>query len=148
MIKIDKQEYDKVIQSLSRVSFNNLFARSVIEKRVSGSIYVNNTKNPETLYIVHPYGMSLLLGDHDIVAFGKVYIVSLADVNEFALAHCVNSLAYAREHIGPAPSADQLKSLRVHIIAQNNRNILSVAVVYSGLVVPYRCFVENVVVNQ
>lgn len=34
MKKLDKQEYGKVIQPLSRVSFNNLFARAVIEKRV------------------------------------------------------------------------------------------------------------------
>lgn len=64
MIKLPKHEYEKVAKPLENVTINNLFARAVIENRVSGSVYVDNIDSPETYYIVHPYGMSLLFGKH------------------------------------------------------------------------------------
>ena len=63
MILLNKKEYYKLIEPLKSVTINNLFARSVIEMRVSGSVYVDNENNPKTFYVVHPYGMSLLFGD-------------------------------------------------------------------------------------
>ncbi len=63
MILLDKSKYDKVIKPLRNVTINNLFARSVAEKKVNGSVYVDNTEKPGTFYIVHPYGMSLLFGE-------------------------------------------------------------------------------------
>jgi len=60
---LDKALYDKLIQPLRQVTINNLFARSVVEKRISGKVYVDQTENPTTFYVVHPYGMSLLFGD-------------------------------------------------------------------------------------
>mgnify|MGYP001627424350 CR=1 FL=1 len=60
---LDIQDYKKVKEQLSKVTFNYLFARSVVEGRVAGKIYVDDTSNPSTFYILHPYGMSLLLGD-------------------------------------------------------------------------------------
>jgi GNAT superfamily N-acetyltransferase len=65
MILLHNNKYEKVTKPLSEVTFNNLFARSVIEKKVIGSIYVDNTENPRTFYINHPYGMSLLFGETD-----------------------------------------------------------------------------------
>jgi hypothetical protein len=63
MIVLDNSKYYKVIKPLREVTINNLFARSVIEEKVIGSVYVDNTEKPETFYIVHPYGMSLLFGE-------------------------------------------------------------------------------------
>lgn len=63
MILLERKNYYKAIEPFNSVTINNLFARSVIEKRVSGSIYVDNENNPKTFYVVHPYGMSLLFGD-------------------------------------------------------------------------------------
>ncbi len=63
MILLDQNKYDKVIKPLRDVTFNNLFARSVVEKKVIGAVYVDNTENPKTFYVVHPYGMSLLFGE-------------------------------------------------------------------------------------
>ncbi len=40
-----------------------MFARSVVENKVSGLVYVDNVDNPKTFYVVHPYGISLLFGD-------------------------------------------------------------------------------------
>jgi hypothetical protein len=71
---LDKSNYDKVIKPLSKVAVNHLFARSVVEKKVNGSIYVDNTETPGTFYIVHPYGMSLLFGNSDNADFNRQLI--------------------------------------------------------------------------
>jgi len=63
MILLDKNEYYKLTESLKKVTINNLFARSVIENCVEGKVYVDDGDHPQTFYILHPYGMSLLFGD-------------------------------------------------------------------------------------
>jgi GNAT superfamily N-acetyltransferase len=63
MVLLDKKDYDKVTNYLTQIGINNLFARSVIEKKIAGKVYVDKTANPKTFYVVHPYGMSLLFGD-------------------------------------------------------------------------------------
>lgn len=60
---LDVNKYDKLIEPLKKVTINNLFARFVVEKKVNGLIYVDNTDNPKTFYVIHPYGISLLFGD-------------------------------------------------------------------------------------
>ena len=60
---LDINSYYKVTEPLSRVKINNLFARSVVEKQVTGHSYVDRFSDPETFYVVHPYGMSLLFGE-------------------------------------------------------------------------------------
>lgn len=63
MIKLKVDQYHKVIESLKKVTINNLFARSVVEKHVFGSVYVDNADVPQTFYVVHPYNISLLFGN-------------------------------------------------------------------------------------
>jgi len=63
MILFDNSKYGKIINPLKEVTINNLFARTVVEKKVIGSVYVDNVENPKTYYIKHPYGMSLLFGE-------------------------------------------------------------------------------------
>src|ERR1035437_9771619 len=63
MILLDKNEYYKLTEPLKTVTINNLFARSVIENCVQGKVYVDDCDHPQTFYIIHPYGMSLLFGD-------------------------------------------------------------------------------------
>lgn len=55
-------EYNKVIGQLDLVPFDTYFARSVIENHLKGRIYVDSIDSPEAYYILHPYGLSLLLG--------------------------------------------------------------------------------------
>ena len=62
MLLLEKNRYEKVKASLTAVKINHLFALSVVENRVTGSIYVDRQENPGTFYVVHPYGMSLLFG--------------------------------------------------------------------------------------
>ena len=63
MILLDDNEYYKLIDPLKKVTINNLFARTVVEKHLSGKIYVDERNTPSVFYIVHPYGMSLLFGN-------------------------------------------------------------------------------------
>jgi GNAT superfamily N-acetyltransferase len=60
---LDINKYDKLIEPLKEVTINNFFARFVVEKKVNGLVYVDDTDNPKTFYVIHPYGISLLFGD-------------------------------------------------------------------------------------
>lgn len=73
MILLNKSNYNKLTEPLRKVTFNNLFARSVVEDKVTGSVYVDNTEKPETFYIKHPYGMSLLFGETDNDDFNSAF---------------------------------------------------------------------------
>ena len=63
MILLPDDKFYILSAPLAKVQINNLFARSVIEKHVSGKIFVDQPDNPETYYVIHPYGISLLFGD-------------------------------------------------------------------------------------
>jgi len=63
MKKLDKKNYSKVLEPLSRLNFNTQFAKTIIDKNVNGKVYVDNINNPKAFYIAHPYGMSLLFGN-------------------------------------------------------------------------------------
>lgn len=56
---------------LNKVTINNLFARFVAERRISGKIYVDCTGEPQSFLVVHPYGMSLLFGDWNNQEFNE-----------------------------------------------------------------------------
>ena len=62
MILLPRMKYSTVAQHLKHVRFNHLFARSVIDGHVTGSVFVDRIDQPETFYVIHPYGMSLLFG--------------------------------------------------------------------------------------
>lgn len=68
-----KENYYKVTPYLAEVTINNLFARTVVEQKVSGKIYVDDFENPKTFYVVHPYGMSLLFGESGNEEFNKSF---------------------------------------------------------------------------
>jgi len=69
MTVLDKADYHKALEPLYKVTINNLFARSVVEQKVDGFVYVDNNETPSTFYVVHPYGMSLLFGRTDNIKF-------------------------------------------------------------------------------
>jgi GNAT superfamily N-acetyltransferase len=71
---LPKTDYHKAQEPLRRVSSNNLFAQCVIERRVNGSVFVDDVDHPSTFYIVHPYGMSLLLGNTENHRFNAAFL--------------------------------------------------------------------------
>lgn len=79
MIELKKEKYSLLEAPLKEVKINHLFARSVIEKKVDGKVFVDDAEHPKSFYVVHPYGMSLLFGDSENKAFNN----QLAD-------HCFN----------------------------------------------------------
>lgn len=73
MIELEKTDYSKAIEPLKKVTINSLFARAVINGHVSGKVFVDNRDNPSTFYVVHPYGMSLLFGNHNNTLFNDLF---------------------------------------------------------------------------
>ncbi len=73
MILLDKENYGLVLEPLSKVTFNKLFARSVVEKKIEGKVYVDKPVKPETFCVVHPYGMALLFGDYNNDRFNSAF---------------------------------------------------------------------------
>ncbi len=73
MILLDKKHYHLLIKLLEKIDFNHLFALSVLEKKVAGRVYVDQVLNPQTFYIVHRYGMSLLGGNCNHALFNKYF---------------------------------------------------------------------------
>lgn len=66
---LSKNNYQKAAEAIKNVAINTLFAEAVIEQKINGKIYVDNIEEPNTFYIIHPYGMTLLLGDSENKAF-------------------------------------------------------------------------------
>jgi RimJ/RimL family protein N-acetyltransferase len=73
MILLEKDQYAKLAEPLRQVTINNLFARAVVEDRANGTVYVDNTEDPKTFYVLHSYGMSLLFGDHTNEKFNAAF---------------------------------------------------------------------------
>ena len=83
MILLAPDRYSVLEKQIKEVQRNVLFARSVIEKHVSGAIYVDNTTESRTALIAHPYGMLLLMGDSNNIEFNdrfKSYAFNTAKI--------------------------------------------------------------------
>lgn len=82
MYLLDKNQYHKALKALLSVSVNHLFARSVVEKHVSGIIYADDPLNPSAFHVVHPYGMSLLFGNTENAEFIRKLIDYMQNKNK------------------------------------------------------------------
>jgi len=71
MILLDKNEYCKVIDLFKTVPFNTLVPQAVLDDHIFGKIFVNDKEDPSTFLIVHPYGLSLLLGSTENEDFNQ-----------------------------------------------------------------------------
>ena len=82
MKTLPHENYDLAVAPLKQVTIIKLFARSVVERHVTGLVYVNDLKAPKVFYVVHPYGMSLLFGqsnDPDFLDRLKAYFLNTQD---------------------------------------------------------------------
>lgn len=68
---LNKEQYYKATRALKEVSFDHLFANAVVEQKIDGLIYTDNSDFPTSFYILHPYGMSLLFGNCKNEDFNK-----------------------------------------------------------------------------
>jgi RimJ/RimL family protein N-acetyltransferase len=71
MIVLPPSSYSVLKERIKEVTINNLFARAVIEQHVKGIVFVDDLPNPSIVYLVHPYGMSLLWGNCNNIEFNK-----------------------------------------------------------------------------
>lgn len=71
MILLNEIDYYKAEEALEKVDINKLFAVVVAKRIISGKIYVDDVSNPSTFYIIHPYGMSLLIGNTENQQFNQ-----------------------------------------------------------------------------
>jgi len=77
-----KENYYKVIPYLAGVNINSLFARTIVEHKVKGEIYVDDCESPKTFYIIHPYGMTLLFGESENKKFNKSFKDYVLNINK------------------------------------------------------------------
>jgi len=80
VILLDKSNYYKVFDPIQGVAINHLFADAVLHGHIRGTVYADQSENPSTFYVVHPYGMSLLFGD-----------TTHEEFNLWLLGHALNS---------------------------------------------------------
>ncbi|MBY9080266.1 GNAT family N-acetyltransferase [Paenibacillus sp. HN-1] len=64
MIPLSIKQYGRAEEILSRTPINTLFAKSILHGQVQGEVYADDADEPGAIYIVHPYGMSLLAGEN------------------------------------------------------------------------------------
>jgi RimJ/RimL family protein N-acetyltransferase len=129
MILLEKESYKKLIEPLTKMKINNLMARSVVEHCISGKIYVDNIHEPQTYYVVHPYGICLLFGDCKNQEFNSRFKDYALNVNkirqkyEWMLADpgdwdiVLNELF--KDHI--IKSSDNIENKETEIIEVNTR---------------------------
>ena len=67
MILLPIDRYYLLEEKIKGVQINNLPARSVIEKHVTGKIYVDNILDPSTTCDIHRYRISLLFGNYNLL---------------------------------------------------------------------------------
>jgi len=80
---LGKNSYHLAAKTLSELTINHLFARAVVEQKVDGKIYVDDTEQPTTFLIAHPYGMSLLLGNENNDSFNAAFVDYALNSNKF-----------------------------------------------------------------
>lgn len=56
MIEIQPGGFQALLPALRRVPINTLFARSVLEQRVVGTVWVDRRDNPSLIHVAHPCG--------------------------------------------------------------------------------------------
>jgi len=71
MHELNKNHYKILLDPISKIPFNTLMIRSIISGHVDGKVYADSTDNPQSFYIIHPYGMSYLTGDSNNESFNK-----------------------------------------------------------------------------
>lgn len=87
MTLLPEKDYHKVIAPLKKVEINNLFARSVVEQKIKGEIYTDDLNQPQTFYVVHPYGMTLLFGANNNTKFNTDFKAHALNINNSRTTH-------------------------------------------------------------
>lgn len=71
MTELNKKDYKRIIPMIQTADINTMFAIAILEEKVEGKVYTDDEVNPASIYIRHPYGMSLLYGESNRNEFYK-----------------------------------------------------------------------------
>lgn len=82
MIELKKEKFRDLIPVLRTAEINTLFAMSVLEGKVDGKIFADDSVSPSSFYLKHPYGMDLLFGEHGKEDFYEGLRPHLLDFNK------------------------------------------------------------------
>lgn len=126
---LSRSDYVKVCGAIYKVNFNKLFTKSVVNLNFEGKIFVDDLKNPQTFYIIHPYGMSLLVGESNNASFNKwlkdysLNITKKRTAHEWMQAYPAEWDIVLPDLFGEAliKSADNVQKLESGIIERNTR---------------------------
>lgn len=69
MILLPPDDFARHLSLLRQVPINHLFALAVLRRQVDGWVWADHPDHPQALYLLHPYSMSLLVGETDHPAF-------------------------------------------------------------------------------
>lgn len=69
MIALTKETFKDLIPVLLALDINTMFALSVLEGKVNGTVYADDAVSPRAFYIRHPYGMAFLYDDNGSADF-------------------------------------------------------------------------------
>lgn len=83
MYELTADEYQRVVHLLKDIPFNTYFAAAVLANKVDGVVFVDDIFNPQTAYIRHDYGMSLLCGNQDNHKFNSNLLAFLQNDHSF-----------------------------------------------------------------
>ena len=71
MLELYKGRYEILLDSIMKIPFNTLMARSVIVGDADGRVFVSSYESPQSFYIIHSSGMTFLCGDSTDEDFNK-----------------------------------------------------------------------------
>ncbi len=69
MFALQKESFKHLLPALQAIDLHTLFARSVLEGRVDGTVFADDAVSPRAFYIRHPYGMAFLYDDNGSADF-------------------------------------------------------------------------------
>lgn len=104
MMLANKNQYEKISILLKALPFNTLFARAVLESKALGKVFVDDINNPNSIFIAHDYGMSLLFGDTESAKLNL-------DLKKYLLNENKDRVKYEFLQVYPEKWNDKLKEI-------------------------------------
>ncbi len=91
MFKLATIDYEIALKLLESASINTHFAKAVLMHKANGLVFVDDICTPTVAYIIHSYGMSLLIGNNQNKLFNaelkNYWLNNLGDKDEYLQAY-------------------------------------------------------------
>lgn len=91
MLQLTAKDYSIALKLLTNASINTYFAAAVLTHKANGMVFVDDISAPTVAYIVHSYGMSLLIGNNQNKLFNvelkNYWLNNSGDKDEYLQAY-------------------------------------------------------------